>query len=61
MSPDETPSPDPALVRAGDDGLLDRAALVEAQPLAERAAGFDQIAEELLAELQRSDHEGAGA
>lgn len=61
MNPDATPAPDPAPASAGDDGLLDRAALVEAQPLAERAAGFDLIAEELLAELQRSDHEGAGA
>ncbi|PII85555.1 hypothetical protein BMH32_12705 [Leucobacter sp. OLJS4] len=61
MSPEENPEPVPELASAGDDGLLDRAALVEAQPLAERAAGFDLIAEELLAELQRSDHEGAGA
>ncbi|WP_416445875.1 hypothetical protein AB3K78_02460 [Leucobacter sp. HNU] len=61
MSPEEIPEPAQEFASAGDDGLLDRAALVEAQPLAERAAGFDQIAEELLAELQRSDHEGAGA
>lgn len=61
MHPDETPVPDPAPARASDGGLLDRAAIVESQPLAQRAAGFDQIAEELLAELQRSDHEGAGA
>lgn len=41
------------------DGLLGRIEVIEAQPLAQRAAGFDQLAEELLAELQRADHEGA--
>lgn len=48
------------------DGLLGRIEVIEAQPLEQRAAGFDQLAEELLAELQRGDgapyrdeHEGA--
>lgn len=38
------------------DGLLDRIELIEAQPLERRAASYDQVAEELLADLQRSDH-----
>ncbi|MCB1273688.1 MAG: hypothetical protein KDB25_04740 [Leucobacter sp.] len=41
------------------DGLVSRIAVIEAQPLDQRAAGFDQLAEELLTELQRADHEGA--
>lgn len=40
-----------------EDGLLGRVELIEAQPLADRAAHFDQLADELLSELQRSDHE----
>ncbi len=40
---------------AGADGLLGRIEVIESQPLEQRAAGFDQLAEELLAELQRSD------
>lgn len=40
--------------RAGDE-LLGQLEVIEAQPLAHRAAGYDQLAEELLAELQRSD------
>lgn len=43
----------------GDDGLLDRIGLIESQPLDQRARGFEQLHDELLAELQRSDHEGA--
>lgn len=45
------------------EGALERAQLFEAveviegQPLEQRAAGYDQLAEQLLAELQRSDHE----
>lgn len=39
------------------DGLLGRIEVIEAQPLDERAVRYDQLAEELLAELQRSDHE----
>lgn len=42
-----------------EDGLLGRIEVIEAQPLEQRAAGYDQLAEELLAELQRSDHDGA--
>ncbi|MGD9606060.1 MAG: hypothetical protein AB7V10_01145 [Leucobacter sp.] len=40
-----------------EDGLLGRLEVIEAQPLEQRAARFDQLAEELLAELQRSDRE----
>ncbi|MGO1539625.1 MAG: hypothetical protein ACTHZ9_05485 [Leucobacter sp.] len=40
-----------------EDGLLDRIGLIEAQPLSQRAAGFEQLHDELLAELQRSDQE----
>lgn len=39
--------------------LLGRLEVIEAQPLAHRSAGYDQLAEELLAELQRSDHEAS--
>lgn len=39
-----------------EDGLLGRIDVIEAQPLDQRAAGYDQLAEELLADLQRSDH-----
>jgi len=39
------------------DGLLGRIEVIEAQPLDQRAVRYDQLAEELLAELQRSDHE----
>ena len=41
------------------DGLLGRVEVIEAQPLEQRAVRYDQVAEELLAELQRSDHEPA--
>lgn len=44
--------------RGDEDGLLDRIGLIEAQPLPQRAAGFEQVHDELLAELQRSDHGG---
>lgn len=43
--------------RADDGGLLGRLEVIESQPLEQRAAGFDQLAEELLAELQRSDRD----
>lgn len=44
----------------GDEaGLLDRVELIEAQPLEQRAAGFEQLHDELLAELQRGDRGGA--
>lgn len=39
----------------GEDGLLGRIEVIEAQPLAQRAAGFEQLHDELLAELQRGD------
>lgn len=39
----------------GDGELLDRIGLIESQPLAQRAAGFEQLHDELLTELQRSD------
>ena len=38
-----------------EDGLLGRIEVIEAQPLEERAAQFDQVYEELLAELQAGD------
>ncbi|GAA1325358.1 hypothetical protein ACFSWE_03780 [Leucobacter albus] len=41
------------------DSLLDRLGLIEAQPLERRAQGFEQLHDELLQELQRSDNEGA--
>ena len=47
----------------GDSGheqvLLDRLALIEAQPLAQRAAGFERLHDELLEELQRGDRGAA--
>ena len=43
----------------GEDGLLGRIEVIEAQPLSQRAASYDQVAEELLTELQRSDQEGS--
>jgi hypothetical protein len=42
-------------VRISDNGLLDRIELIEAQPLADRAARFDQVYEEMLADLQAGD------
>ncbi|UOQ57774.1 hypothetical protein MUN78_02735 [Leucobacter allii] len=39
-----------------EDGLLGRIELIESQPLPARAAGFEQLHDELLAELQRGDH-----
>ncbi|MFC5338890.1 hypothetical protein [Leucobacter denitrificans] len=47
------------LPEEGSDGLLDRLELIESQPLEHRAAGFEQLHDALLAELQRSDHDGA--
>lgn len=37
------------------DGLLGRVEVVEAQPLEQRAAGYVQLHDELLADLQRGD------
>ena len=42
-----------------DEELLSEASLIEAQPLANRARAFEQLYEQLLAELQRSDQESA--
>ncbi len=38
-----------------EDGLLGRLELIESQPLAQRATGFEQLHDELLADLQRGD------
>ena len=43
---------------SAEGGLLDRVELIEAQPLEQRAAGFEQLHEELLQELQRGDRGG---
>ena len=40
------------------DGLLDKLGLIESQPLEHRARGFEQLHDELLQELQRSDQGG---
>lgn len=42
-----------------EGGLLDRVELIESQPLEHRAAGFEQLHDELLQELQRGDRGGA--
>lgn len=39
--------------------LLGRIELIEAQPLDQRAAGFEQLHDELLVTLQRSDQGAA--
>lgn len=49
----------PGAAPAAPTSLLDRLSLIEAQPLGERARVFEQLHNELLAELQRSDREGA--
>lgn len=38
-----------------DAELLSEVEVIEAQPLADRARAFEQLYEQLLAELQRSD------
>lgn len=54
----EAGQPDDVASKATDgDGLLDRIGLIEAQPLDQRARGFEQVHDELLLALQRSDHE----
>jgi hypothetical protein len=55
----ETELPQPAVASSSDDGLLDRIELIESQPLEQRAAQFEQVHDELLAELQRGDHGSA--
>ena len=44
---------------AASDELLSRIELIESQPLAHRARMFEQVHDELLAELQRGDHGGS--
>ncbi|MFA5607650.1 MAG: hypothetical protein WDA07_10730 [Leucobacter sp.] len=51
----ERPAHDGLLGQPEGDGLLGRLELIEAQPLAQRAAVFEQLHDELLAELQRND------
>ncbi len=46
-------------LQEGSESLLDRIELIESQPLEHRAAGFEQLHDALLAELQRNDHDGA--
>lgn len=41
--------------------LLGWIEIIESQPLDQRAAGFEQLHDELLAELQRSDRDASGA
>ncbi|WP_125100603.1 hypothetical protein [Leucobacter chromiireducens] len=56
MSSPDTPVPGaPPAASESTDGLLSRVELIEAQPLPERAAGFEQLHDELLTELQRGD------
>lgn len=56
---DPTGSSAPSAPVADEDGLLGRIELIEAQPLTQRAVGFEQLHDELLAELQRGDHGGS--
>lgn len=44
---------------SASDGLLDRLELIESQPLDQRARGFEQLHDDLLADLQRGDHQGS--
>ncbi|MFF8817088.1 MULTISPECIES: hypothetical protein [Leucobacter] len=53
------PSSESTAAGAESDGLLGRIEIIESQPLDKRAQGFEQLHDELLAELQRSDNEGA--
>lgn len=46
---------------ADEGSLLGRIEVIESQPLEQRADGYDQLAEELLSELQRSDHESGSS
>lgn len=45
--------------REQGEGLVGRVEVIEAQPIEQRAAGYAQLHDELLAELQRSD-QGTG-
>ena len=44
-----------------EESLLGRIEVIETQPLEQRAAGFEQVHDELLEELQRSDRGAEGA
>lgn len=59
MSDFEDQAPGPEGERPTGDGLLERVEVIEAQPLDQRAAQFEQVHDELLAELQRGDHGAA--
>lgn len=39
-----------------EEELLTKTQLIESQPLADRAAMFEQLYEQMLEDLQRSDH-----
>ena len=39
------------------EALVERIEVLEGQPLQQRAAGYEQLAEELRVELERSDRE----
>ncbi|SJN11072.1 hypothetical protein FM113_10875 [Leucobacter sp. 7(1)] len=58
MESQDQPTSAQASVPSGnpEESLLSRVEVIEAQPLAQRAAGFEQLHDELLAELQRGDH-----
>ncbi|MCW2286909.1 hypothetical protein EDF60_1554 [Leucobacter luti] len=53
-----SPAASAAPLAHGEESLLSRIDLIEAQPLPQRAEGFAQLHDELLAELQRGDHGG---
>ena len=59
MSDIADPTPERASAPAVGDGLLERVEVIEAQPLDQRATQFEQVHDELLAELQRGDHGAA--
>lgn len=59
MSDVEDLTPNHEGARPTGDGLLERVEVIEAQPLDQRAAQFEQVHDELLAELQRGDHGAA--
>ncbi len=46
--------------RTQSEALVERLEVIEAQPVDQRALGYEQLAEELRIELERSDRE-AGA
>uniref|UniRef100_UPI003A87D1EF hypothetical protein n=1 Tax=Leucobacter sp. BZR 635 TaxID=3378705 RepID=UPI003A87D1EF len=58
QTPHAEQSREPAPELGGSDGLLDKLGLIESQPLDQRARGFEQLHDELLQELQRSDQDG---